>query len=163
MGGDVRLMINKIKSFGQSINEDYENKKILFFIRNTSKPLEDLERGFSCEVNSWVNSEEEAVSYQKRHGAIAKPKFDKVSKKWCADPELGLSSFGFYNEKTFNEAIIKMEQYAYDEKIALFVSSDFNLDAGADSEDVFRSGEFLTYITFETAWEEIFKKFSHKL
>ncbi len=134
---------------------EQKNDQQIFFIRNTKDPLRDLERGFSCEVNSWVNTEDEAINWQSKNGAVSEPKYDKTINKWCADPELGLSSFGFWDEKSFNDAMQKIEDYAYDDKIALFVSNDYDLDSGVDSEDVFRNGKFLKYITWGTAFDEI--------
>ena len=89
-------MIITINEFKKTIPKE------LFFIRHTSNPQADLERGFSCEVNSWVQTEEEAIEFQNKNHTITKPKYDSFSKMWCADPELGLSSFSFSDEKSFN-------------------------------------------------------------
>jgi hypothetical protein len=138
----------------QIIKEELSKlKPEMFFIRNTSVPEADLKRNFSCHV--WKNTEQEAIEYQKVNGALSEPKYDEYSNRWCADPELGLSSFAFNDEKSFKEAMIKMEQYAYDDKIALFTSNDYDLDAGLDSEDVFRNGKFIKYINWNTTFNEI--------
>lgn len=130
-----------------------QGKPPMFFIRNTSAPEADLKRNFSC--YEWRSTYEEAVEYQKRNSALCEPKYDDYSKRWCADPEIGLSSFGFKNENGFTNAMVRMKGYAYDDKIALFLSDDYDLDAGLDSEDVFRDGRFLGYITWDTTFTEL--------
>jgi hypothetical protein len=143
------------KSFEQYTSNGW--KGTLFFIRNTSSPDADLKRGWSC--HEWVDSEEVALQYQDKYGALASPCYDEFSGRWCADPELGLSSFAFHDEASYIQAMGKMEEYAgHDDKIALFVSSDYSLEAGLDSEDVFRNGVYLGYITWETSFAEIFDK-----
>lgn len=116
-------------------------KPKMFFIRDTSAPEADLKRGFSCHV--WKKTKNEAILYQRTHGALSEPKYDEYSNRWCADPELGLSSFAFNDEKSFKIAKEKIKQYAYEDKIALFISADYDLDVGVDSEDVFRNGNLL--------------------
>ncbi|GIV44005.1 MAG: hypothetical protein KatS3mg035_1128 [Bacteroidia bacterium] len=142
------------KYIRQIIKEELSKiKQEMYFIRNTSAPEADLKRNFSCHV--WKQTEQEAIEYQKAHGALTKPKYDEYSNRWCADPELGLSSFAFNDEKSFKEAMVKIEQYAYDDKIALFISNDYDLDAGLDGEDVFRNGRFIKYINWNTTFNEI--------
>ena len=150
-------MINLTEIYNEILVETKLNPK-RFFLRNTNNPEADLKRGWSCNVNSWVDSEEDAIEFQKRNGSISKPKFDKLRNKWCADPELGLSSFSFYDEDSFKHAILKMEEYAHEGKIGLFISNDYILDVGLDSEDIFKSGKFLDYIDFETTYDDILKK-----
>jgi hypothetical protein len=137
-------------------------RKTIYFIRHMDHPLEDLERGFSCQAGCWTKNFKDAIEWQEKNGAIAKPKFDKHSKLWCYDPEIGLSSFGFDNEDDFKQAMRRMEGYAYDEKIALFTSDDYDYHAGLDDEDVFRRGTFLGFINFDTKFDEIIDKYKIK-
>lgn len=120
-----------------------EDQKELFFLRDTEDPLKDLERGFSCEVNSWKDSEEEAIEWQSKYGALRSPLQDPKSKKWCADPERGLSSFAFWDKKSFDKAIRNIERYSSGNLPCIFKSKDYDLDSGADGEDVFRKGSFV--------------------
>lgn len=83
-------------------------------------------------------------------------KKDPVSNKWCADPELGLSSFGFDDEKTYVDAIERMKYYNDTDKIALFKSYDYSIGSGLDGEDVFRNGTFIRFISVNSKFEDIF-------
>ena len=85
---------------------------------------------------------------------MSEPKYDEYSNRWCADPELGLSSFYFDDEESFKKAMTRMEQYAFDDKIALFTSNDYDIGAGLDGEDVFRNGELIKYINWNTSYYE---------
>ncbi len=126
----------------------------MFFLRDTRSPEVDLERGFSCNVNAWMNSEEEAMAYQERHGGLTHPRYDEKIGRWCADPELGLSSFAFHDEASFNQAMAQMESYAL-ENIAVFISDEYDLNAGLDGEDVFRGGSFLKYIQLDSSFADV--------
>ena len=128
----------------------------LYFLRDTSSPNEDLIRNFSCNVNAWLDNEQEAIDYQRIHGGLDTPKQDPKTKLWCADPELGLSSFSFYDETSFNEALKNIEPYInYKNKIAVFVSDEYELGAGLDGEDTFKNGKFLGYIIEPYTWENV--------
>lgn len=139
-----------IKSFFEYFN----NKKSYLFLRDTGDPFADIKRGFSCNVNSWFDKLEDAIQYQKQHGSLDLPKQDPISQKWCADPELGLSGFGFYNEKTFNEAIEKIKLYVKF-NIALFSAISYQLDSGLDGEDIFIPNKFIKYIKLDTKYNEL--------
>jgi hypothetical protein len=121
--------------------------KKMYFLRDTENPEDDLKRNFSCNVNSWVNSKEEAVEYQSKHGALFDPKQDPKTKKWCADPEFGLSAFSFHDENSFNESLELIENYInHTDKIAVFISNNYHLGSGLDGEDTFIDGTFLGYL-----------------
>ena len=137
------------------IFNDYIKKQSYLFLRDTQDPISDIKRGFSCNVNSWFDTLEDALFYKNKHGALGNPKEDPISKKWCADPELGLSGFGFYDEKSFNEAISKIKNYNQSGKIALFIASEYYLDSGLDGEDVFVPNKFLKFITLDTKYNEL--------
>lgn len=130
--------------------------KKMFFLRDTEDPEEDLKRNFSCNVNTWFDSEEEAIDYQNKHGALDYPKQDPKTKRWCADPELGLSSFAFHDEISFNRALENITPYIdHTNKIAIFVSNNYNLGAGLDGEDTFINGIFLGYLYEPYNWENV--------
>lgn len=124
----------------------------MFFLRQTDHPTDDIARGFSCNVNGWVGSMEEAVAEREARGgdsAFVGPAFqDPANGLWCFDPEPGLFSFGFHDERSFDMVKERIASYVYEEaqRVAVFESDDFDLDAGLDGEDVFRKGAFLFYI-----------------
>ena len=130
-----------------------ESKNEIFFIRDTQSPKEDAERNFSCYAGAWVDLEQEALSRQnERPGQfLQKPKQDPETRKWCYDPELGLSGYAVKDEKEFNEAYAILGEYGA-VKVALFISGDYDLGAGADGEDIFRDAKFIKYIS---SWEGI--------
>lgn len=131
-------------------------KPQLYFLRDTSNPQEDLIRNFSCNVNAWFDTKEEAIAYQNRHGGLDTPKQDPKNKLWCADPELGLSSFSFYDEISFNKALKDIESYAeITNKIAVFISDEYELGVGLDGEDTFKNGKFLGYLKAPYTWENV--------
>ena len=125
------------------------------FLRDTTDAQRDLERNFSCNVNSWCPTEEEAVAWQERNDALMPPKQDPHTKKWCADPERGLSGFHFIDgdSPSFNHALNNVYRYALTkDRIAVFKASDYHLGAGLDGEDVFSNAEFVS-------WLKDFKRF----
>ena len=103
--------------------------------------LESLQR----KTDGWCDSEEEANAIRARNGALIDPMQDPVTGKWCADPELGLSCFAFWDKRTFHIAVSHVMEYAIDDLhgIGVFTSDDFKLGVGADGEDVFRNGTFI--------------------
>jgi len=107
-------------------------------------------------VDGWFDSEIDALNWQQTHGSLALPKQDPYSKKWCADPEHGLSAFGFNDKKSFIKAMNYISDYVYKEngEIAVFKSENYKLNYGADGEDVFSSGTFLFYINLNTTYEQ---------
>lgn len=127
-----------------------------YFFRITSDSEGDVERGFSCNVNSWFDNYEDAKDYENRHGALSSPKQDPKTKKWCADPELGLSGFGFHDGLSMHEARVAVSAYGddffiglvgkdYAKQIGVFSAKKFWLKAGLDGEDVFEPDKFLGY------------------
>ena len=135
------------------------SNKLLYFFRNTNTPHKDIERNFSGYAGTWVKSEEEALYMQTLNpgGYLSKPKQDPHTKLWCWDPELGLSGFSFYDERTFNIAKLQIKKYITLNEIAVFSSSDYDLDAGADGEDAFRNANFLFYFDIDKSYDEFIK------
>lgn len=129
---------------------------VIYFLRDTANPKTDLARGFSCHTHGWCSTEQEARAFQQKRGALRPPIQDPVSGNWCADPELGLSGFAFWSESSFYMAVGKIEGYALSELhgLAVFASDDYDLDAGADGEDVFRNGRFIGRVSLEPRWTE---------
>lgn len=128
----------------------------LYFLRDTENPNEDLIRNFSCNTNAWFTDEQDAIDYQIIHGTLDIPKQDPKTKLWCADPELGLSSFSFYDEVSFNKALENIESYVNStNKIAVFISDEYDLNSGLDGEDTFKNGKFLGYIKEPYTWENV--------
>jgi hypothetical protein len=136
---------------------------VIYFLRDTANPKTDLARGFSCHTHGWCSTEVEAREFQRKHGALRPPIQDPVSGNWCADPELGLSAFAFWDEASFHKAIRNIEGYALSELhgLAVFASADYDLGAGADGEDVFRNGRFLGRVSLEPEWEEALSLIGH--
>ena len=126
----------------------------IYFLRNTMDPERDLERGFSSHIDGWRKTPEQNPS------AIRKPVQDPHTKLWCVDPELGLSSFACWDESSFEKAMMHIEPYAVEDKIAVFQSINYDLGAGADGEDVFRDGEFLGWIEWGSKWEDLLNDLS---
>ncbi len=124
---------------------------MLIFLRDTIDPQRDLERGFSCHIDGWVDTEAEA--WKRRSDAITDPKQDIHTGKWCADPELGLSSFACWDNKTYKKAIENL--FSNSKDFAVFVSNDYDLKSGADGEDVFRNGTFIGWANYDTRWADV--------
>ena len=134
-----------------------------FFIRDTKNPEDDIIRNFSCHTNAWFKDKETAIRYSKEEGSLIEPKQDPKSRYWCGDPELGLSGFKIDNKKDYDSAIYKLiYMYGALDDICVFMSSDYDLDAGADSEDVFRNAKFLFRINAETTYDEYIKRLEQK-
>jgi len=127
-----------------------DSKKIMYFMRDTDNPQQDLARGWSCHVNSWMQEQEDAKQWQSKNGALREPLQDPITKLWCADPELGLSAWAFHDQLTFDKALKSVDLYSG--SVAIFQSNDFTLNAGAISEDMFRNGTFLFYINHDCSW-----------
>jgi hypothetical protein len=87
----------------------------LYFLRDTKDPEGDLKRGWSGHANAWFDNEADALVHQ-RHteplGSRFAPRQCPISGKWNADPEVGLSAFAFADERGFERAMAKMNEYA---------------------------------------------------
>lgn len=150
-------MINKILKMSRIFNKMASDQ--IFFLRDTKNPHNDLVRGFSGYHGTWFDSKEEAIDYQIYNPSITPPKQDPITGKWCGSPELGLSSLAFRDENTFNKAIERLiNNWGATEKIAVFISDDYDLNAGADGEDVFRNGDFLFYIDINCTYSQFLEK-----
>lgn len=183
LGGFVFIVVREIEK-GQEFTVDYNDPKIpfkvktnfahnfltqkkyankeLLFLRETNNPEADLQRGFSCHIDGWFENLEDAKEWQKTHGALSEPRQDPWNKKWCADPELGLSSFAVWDKPTFEKAISNLISEGATDKVAVFSSQNYELQVGADGEDIFRSGKFIGYIGLETSYEEFSYQFGLK-
>jgi hypothetical protein len=136
------------------VESDHRGGTDYYFLRQTSDPQKDLDRGFSCQAGCWVDSYEDAVKWQEVNGSLIKPQQDPITKGWCYDPELGLSSYGFNNKDTFDRAIYNISEYVHGSSVNggygvyVFKSKNFNLNAGLDGEDVFRDGELVCQLPY---------------
>jgi hypothetical protein len=113
----------------------------MYFLRNTTTPLEDLQRNFSG--LDWVKTYEETVYLHKKMKSLYPPRFDEINQMWCVDPEYGLSGFAFDDFNSFQEAKRKVINYGFE--VAIFQSSDFFIEGGLDGEDVFRDAILIGY------------------
>ena len=135
----------------------------MYFLRYTSDPIGDLERGWSCNVHSWAWDYDGVKRYYE-HFDIPKErqtaKHDKKNDIWCVRPEAGLSSFAFWDSNSFNDAKKEVSGYfgfgSSKEKstIAVFSSSDYQLGKGSDREDIFIGGFFVGYIYPHMEWDD---------
>lgn len=130
----------------KSVFSEAVTKPPLLFLRNTQSPENDLRRGFSCNVNAWFTSQEDADRYQDQHGALNPPIYDEMSNKWCADPENGLSGYSFKDFVSFEKAYKNFESYNTDDNFAVFSATDYGLGDGLDGEDTFKKGVFVGWI-----------------
>lgn len=124
-------------------------EKSLFFLRWSSDPHSDLERGFSGHLQAWYNSEKEAMDdYKERikQGIYVpySPREDPSTGEWNAEPEWGLSGYSFEDEESFNDAMIEVMDIGWfheesrQQKLFVFKSFNYLLGDGFDGEDVFR-------------------------
>ncbi|MFA5490204.1 MAG: hypothetical protein WC284_13460 [Candidimonas sp.] len=119
----------------------------MFFLRDTTDPYGDAKRGFSCVVNSWFDSKDECVEWQKKHFIGRDPK--DWNGKWCGDPENGLSGYAFNDRNSFLKALKNIQSYISSNRLAIFQSNDYDIAAGADGEDVFRNSKFVKWINVD--------------
>lgn len=121
----------------------------MLFLRWTNNPYDDIKRNFSGHMQAWYNTYEEAMDdYNEREAkgeyVESLPKEDPISGMWNADPEWGLSGYGFSNEKSYTEALKNINDIAWHHKeanrqeLVLFQSSNYQLGQGFDGEDTFR-------------------------
>lgn len=97
-----------------------ESQKYLYFLRDTRNPRKDLERGFSCEVNSWFKTEQEAKQHAIRNSIGGKYLQDPHTKLWCGSPEIGLSSFAFWDKSSFKKAKENIKRYTTSDTVAIY-------------------------------------------
>lgn len=131
-----------------------------FFLRATIDPMGDLQRGFSCVNNAWVDDVEEiAPAILDHYGEgveLNSPRQDPSTGGWCWEPERGLSSFAFHDEESFGSAMERVRPYAqHIGEVGMFASADYDLGCGADGEDVFRNGRFVRFIPIEARYEDL--------
>ncbi len=148
-----------------------EQSNILFFLRVTRDPQNDLKRGWSCHNDAWAYSREEAYDNWIRlnNPNLPEPKMDhqykainwegKKLERWCFLVERGLSSFAFWNEKSFERAKRKLNKYVNsfgsDQIIHVFKSDKYHLKSGSDGEDLFVPGDYITPIKYTDNWQNI--------
>lgn len=128
----------------------------MLFLRTTKDPEGDLLRGWSGHACCWYASEAAALSHQSRH-QTRPPRQDPVSGAWNADPETGLSGYGFDDETSFARALNAIEGYLgeADEHIAVFSSDTYDREAGAEGEDCFRDARCLGRIAPDATWDDV--------
>ncbi len=126
----------------------------MYFLRDTTDPLRDLERGFSCEVNSWFSHREDAEKCARMNSVGGQFRQDPVTGQWCGSPEVGLSSYAFHDEGSFEVALSRMQDgdYISQDRLAVFQSADYELGSGADGEDCFRNGVFVGWLDLDSEW-----------
>ena len=138
----MKLLIKKL------LRENLD-KKIMFFLRWTNSPDDDMKRNFSGHMQAWFDSEEEAYfDYEERkndgYHIESLPKKDPVNGMWNSDPEWGLSGYGFNNEKSYLIAMKEITEIAWHHKeangqdLVVFASSNYSLGEGFDGEDTFK-------------------------
>jgi len=126
----------------------------MLFLRHTRDPEGDILRGWSGHACCWYATEAEALAHRARNHT-GEPRRDPVSGAWNADPETGLSGYGFDGEASFGRAMLHARGYAEAEGVEVFESSDYDLGAGADGEDCFRDARHLGRIGHGAAWEDV--------
>lgn len=137
------------------------NKNILFFLRDTKNPEEDVIRNFSCVVGSWVGSKKEAIDIQQNEmggGVLNRPKQDPFTKLWCYDPEVGLSGYAIIDEDKYENDIslfFSIHGLTEEDELALFSSGDYDLGSGSDGEDCFRNATYHTRVSVDLSFDEI--------
>lgn len=133
-------------------------KPQLYFLRATTDPRRDLDRGFACVGDHWFDSFEEALDWQDSQGSMffqSPPREDPHTRKWCGDPELGLSGKAFRNITEFKQVLRKVTPEG--SRLGVFSSTTYDLHTGLDGNDVFRPGEFVGWIRPERAMEDLFR------
>jgi len=133
---------------GMKINEII-SAATMYFLCDTNDPEGDLQRGFSCHIDGWTDDYAWAVEKAKTKSLIGRPLQDPKSKRWCFDPERGLSGFAFHDLMSLEEAMRRITSYVGErDRVAVFQSSEYDLGAGADGEDVFSSGRLMGFTPF---------------
>jgi len=137
-------IVDEISSKYNESNGEYK-----IFFRDTENPIADLERGLSCNFAEleYTDDYKEAIELNKKYTTWGiKPFWDNYQKKYCIDPERGLSSYCFEdNIEDFKHNLNSLYGVsgACRDKLAIFKSNDYTLQGGWDDEDLFRNGEFL--------------------
>jgi hypothetical protein len=129
----------------------------MFFLRLTKSPEADIARGFSGYEGTWFARYEDAVLHRSGNPDGFPPaRQDPATGMWCADPEWGLSAYGFEGEAGFERALGRLSAY-WDgaESVAVFASGDYLLRVGADGEDCFRPGTHLGWIAADGCWNDV--------
>jgi hypothetical protein len=126
----------------------------MWFLRDTANPEGDVRRGWSGHACCWYATELDAIEHQRRNGT-RDPKQCPVSGRWNADPETGLSGYGFDDPVSYAAAARRIESYVCGEDVAVFRSDDWDPGAGAEGEDCFRDAVFVAMVSIGAAWEEV--------
>lgn len=137
-----------------------ENGTETYFVRATVDPKTDLRRNFSCVNNAFVDRQDEITDaigdiYPDGSDHLRPPRQDPVTGGWCWEPEAGLSSFAVQDAVSFQQAMRAVRGYAsHLGQVGVFASSDFDLGAGSDGEDVFRDGRFVGWLDLDASYDE---------
>ena len=137
-----------------------------YFLRWSSSPEQDNKRNFSGNLQAWFDTKEEAfVEYndRKKDGCYMPypPREDNITGRWNSEPEWGLSSYNFTDEKSFNIAMNEIKEIAWfheedrGQKLYVFKSSDYILGDGFDGEDVFRNAEAFWHIKTDMNYDNV--------
>jgi hypothetical protein len=142
------------------------NNDLYYFLRFTNSPSGDIERNFSGHMQAWVKTKEEAYDKQnkeKEEGRYfeSEPKYDKQSDLWNYDPEFGISGYLFEDEKSFTDAMNKIQEIAehhmnQDQYLCVFSAKEIGDHEGYDGEELFRDISFVKEIDLDTTYHEIF-------
>lgn len=128
-----------------------------FILRDTINPDGDLQRGFSGNVNAWFDSRERAQAYADANGVELSVKQCPISKKWCGDPEKGLSGYAFSNETELSKAMESIATYVEwrdNPTLTVFASNEVEKGVGLDGEDVFREGWKVITLAYPFTWSD---------
>jgi len=145
----------------------------MLFLRWTNSPDDDIRRNFSGHMQAWYDSEEEAMedyNERKANGEYVEslPKEDSISGMWNADPEWGLSGYGFNDKKSYIKALKNINDIAWHHKdanqqdLVLFQSSNYQLGVGFDGEDTFKDVTNFWYLDTPMNYSSILKLIHEK-
>ena len=147
--------------------------KALYFLRYTSDPLGDLERGWSCNVHRWAKNRDGVKKYYRYFEPDVSEKdfnvkYDKRNDIWCIHPEMGLSSFAFWNSESLERAKDYISGFqgfgggGGPDNMGVFLSSNYYLEKGSDKEDLFTEGTFVGFISENTNWDDFMNSLNKK-
>jgi len=143
-------------------------KNIIYFLRWSDDPSNDIERNFSGHLQTWVDTKEEAKERRKEEMEEGRtfnhhPKQDPFTGQWNYDPEWGISGYLFDDKKSFIEAIEEIKDIAYfhedgrGQSLYLFSANEIGDEYGYDGENLFRDIKLLKCIDKNDNFKDIFK------
>jgi len=143
-----------------------EELKSRYFLRWTNSPEDDIKRNFSGHMQAWFETKERAYAdYQERINkgeyVEREPKYDPISGMWNADPEWGLSGYGFNDEKSYKLALKEIKDIAWHhsdangQRLWVFKSINYIEGNGFDGEDTFRDAIICGEIDVNTEFNDL--------